>query len=414
MKDVAEFRKKFTEDVIESMGKGNPIWIKPWDDTHIASHQFPKKLATGEKYRGINPLILLDAQETKGFKSNLWAGFKAIKDMGGHVLKGETGTTIVFYKEWETQAKDRGGNIIMDADGNTSKVTIPIMQLHNVFNVQQTSLWEREKEKYQELVNKPLELRYQDVDLFIKRYLEKENISLRDSNKAAYTPANDYIKMPAKTAFLDDGSYYATFLHEMTHSTGHASRLNREISNPFGSANYAKEELVAEMGSAFLCMEHGIEGKLQHKEYLLDWMKALKDDPKLIFWAAGQAQKASDFINERGLEKTLDKNLGKEITPLVIKAETGLTELEKVPGQLKSSIDNAFKGLEGSVLSFKGQMKDIEVGLKELDVMDKMAIRAGNTEALAVIPGATPIYEAVCAAIKVEQLELFYAKPLER
>lgn len=262
-----------TNRIVEQLDKGVVPWRKPWATSR------PVNYVTGKPYNGIN-LMLLDAGE--------YATYNQINKAGGQVIQGSKGSIVVFYKAIEKENPED-----LDEDGNPTKKIKRILRYSTVFKIgEQTTgleLKHTNKEKNVKVI-----LSGEQVS---KDYLTKENIKLSTSNEASYSPTLDDIKIPAITSFDKSESYYATLFHEMVHSTGHESRLNREIKNGFGSEKYSKEELVAEMGSAFLCAETGIEPDIENSSaYIAAWKQRLQDDSYLIVCASKYAQKAVKFI----------------------------------------------------------------------------------------------------------------------
>jgi antirestriction protein ArdC len=267
-----------TDRIIESLESGVAPWVRPW--TCTGKHGgMPYNAASGKPYRGINVALLWAPQ----YATAAWLTFKQAKDLGAHVRKGERGSMIVFYKPFAVT--DR--NAAPDANGNRPERLIPLLRSFTVFNVAQ-------------------------IDDLPERFAapvvaETPAESVRDAmmaiadvrhggDRAFYAPGPDYIQLPHAAQFATIGEYRATALHELTHWTGHASRCAREYGKRFGDSAYAREELVAEMGAAFLCAIAGVDGRLQHAEYISHWLAVLKADKRAIVTAASHAQKAADYV----------------------------------------------------------------------------------------------------------------------
>ncbi|WP_215907816.1 ArdC family protein [Geomesophilobacter sediminis] len=270
--------------IMELLGKGTVPWRKTWN----AGSGTPMNLVSKREYRGVN-VFLLGCQE---YSSPWWLTFKQCADRGGHVRKGEKSTPVVFWKWMDRKDADADG--IGSEDGKGGKV--PLLRFYNVFNLEQVS--GIEAPKTEEIVNAftPIERAEQIVAGMPYRPEIKHG-----GNVAAYSPILDYVKMPRPEAFLSPEEYYSTLFHELSHSTGHASRVGRKgILEPsyFGSHAYSKEELCCEMSAAFLCGHAGIEQKTLENSaaYIQGWLKSLRNDRTLLVHAAAQAQKASDYI----------------------------------------------------------------------------------------------------------------------
>lgn len=249
-------------------------WIKPWTD--ILPTGFPRNGVTRRAYRGVNVLICM----ISGFSSPDWYTFNQIKKIKGATLrKGSKGTQLTFWKQ-----------ILIEDKETEEKKRIPILRFYYVFNREQID----GLPPVAPVVEVPEPIRMGEVEEYIGSL---GGIVREESNRASYSPTFDVINMPPAKAFKDIGSYYSTFLHEYAHWTGHETRLNRPMSGSFGTPSYAEEELVAELASAFLCLDLGIEGNLQHPEYIAHWLQKLYGDKKFIFKAAAEAAKAHEFLN---------------------------------------------------------------------------------------------------------------------
>ncbi len=271
-----------TDTIVASLESGAVPWVRPW--TAIGKHGgMPYNAVSGKPYRGINVALLWAPQ----YPANAWMTFKQARDIGANVRKGEHGSMIVFYKPFAVT--DR--NAAPDADGNRPERMIPLLRSFTVFNVAQID-------------NLPAKFAVADTPS------EQPAPTVRDAmmalatvqhggDKAFYAPGPDFIRLPNPSQFNSIAEYRAVALHELTHWTGHATRCAREYGKRFGDSAYAREELVAEMGSAFLCAVAGVDGRLQHVEYLAAWLTILKADKRAIVIAASHAQKAADYILSR-------------------------------------------------------------------------------------------------------------------
>ena len=265
-----------TDRIIAAMEAGVVPWRKPWTGTGG-----PTSLSSGKPYRGINNLILDVVATTEGYELPLWGTYKQAKALGGNVRKGEKGTPVVLWKPVEKKTDDEKIETFM------------LLRYFTVFNVSQMEGIEIPA-KY--LVKKD------PVPVLdgIEQALVYENgpkVQHLQQDRAFYTPATDTITLPLLEQFTSPQAYASTALHEVVHSTGHTSRLDRGIENRFGCEGYAQEELVAEIGAAMLATRLGIEVEYeQTASYLTGWLSALQGDRKMLVQAAQQAQKATDRI----------------------------------------------------------------------------------------------------------------------
>lgn len=273
--------------IIELLQQGTVPWRKTW---HVETNS-PKNLASKKEYRGIN-IFLLGCQE---YSSPYWLTFKQCQDKGGRVRKGEKSTPVVFWKWIDSKDADD-----VDQERAGSKGKVPLLRYYSVFNVEQVEGITVPPSP--ETTSNPFSPINRAQEIIAGMPLSPD--IRHGGNKACYSPMLDYVKLPTPEAFESPEEYYSTAFHELTHATGHASRVGRKgILEPsyFGSHEYSKEELVAEMGAAFLCGHAGIEQKVlgNSAAYIQGWLKALKNDKALLVHAAAQAQKAADFILNR-------------------------------------------------------------------------------------------------------------------
>jgi antirestriction protein ArdC len=284
-----------TERILEKLEQGTIPWQRPWSGGGA-----PSNLVSGKEYRGVN-VLLLGSQD---FESRYWVTFAQAKKLGGTVRKAEKGTPCIF---WKFLARDTENA----ETGKTETKQIPLIRFYNVFNVQQCdgiSHARLEVETEEPEPFSPIEA----AESIVASYPDPPSISHDGRSSAYYMPRTDAIHLPEPETFDSEAAYYATLFHEMGHSTGHEKRLARPgVTNPIrhASHDYSKEELVAEMTAAFLLAEAGIDSDSltnNSAAYLASWLKALKDDPKLVVLAAAQAQKAVDHITGREFEATLE------------------------------------------------------------------------------------------------------------
>ena len=288
--------QKITSQFIEALKTGAPPWVKPWDDVEHRPVR-PRNAYTERKYSGVNVTILWTAATTKGFKTDRWLTFNQTMKAGGKVKKGEKGTVAILYRDIDICRKDENGKKIIDEDGEYVKDTIKYIRGFTLFNVEQCEgLADKFTTGNPKHEDSPEWNSHEEVDAL----LNKIKVLVRhDSSQAAYYPKDDVIRMPKKNAFRTDSCYYSTLLHELIHWTGHQSRLNRPgIAKPYSvnKSSYAFEELIAEIGSAFLCAEFGIQCDFRHEAYVLSWITELENDTKAIFETSALAWKARNYI----------------------------------------------------------------------------------------------------------------------
>lgn len=259
----------------------------------LAAKGLPLNPTTKNHYQGVNILNLWFNQQAKKFSSNHWASFKQWKDNGAKIKKGEKGTRIVFYKTL-TKTEE-------NSSGETETHKIPMLRLYTVFNANQVENYN------QDAIKVPEQDRVERISL-VEEFCSKTGADIRHGgDEAFFAPDEDFIQMPETRLFLDTEeasateNYYSTLLHELTHWTGSKHRLKRDLAhNQKEREKYAFEELVAELGAAFLCAHHGIAQNHppNHALYIKSWLKALKDDKTFIFQASAQAAKAVDFLDQ--------------------------------------------------------------------------------------------------------------------
>lgn len=280
MKAKRDVAAEVTARIVEALEAGVAPWAKPWkgDAGFSTGFSWPKNAASGRSYNGVNVILLGMA----GYADPRWLTFKQAKEMGGSVKKGEKGTQIAFWNFVEKEQKD----------GKIKK--IPFLRTFTVFNVEQCEGLDEAKLKAEAPKEKS---EAENPGTVADEIAERVGATVRRmGERAGYSPSRDMIVMPACEAFESETAYAATLLHELVHWTGHESRLNRSFGKRFGDAAYAAEELVAELGAAFLAASLGLEGKLQHAEYLGHWVEMLKGDKTAIFTAAKEAQKAMEHL----------------------------------------------------------------------------------------------------------------------
>ncbi len=285
-----------TNRILDSLKQGFIPWEKPWSLPVYEGGNFPRNFRTGKPYRGVNVMLLWSTP----FALPFWLTFKQAQELGGTVRKGEKGTATVFYKQLTGESKnDEEAAVTSEESGKQDRSPF-VLTSYTVFNVEQCDgLKIPELLAGEEMTSVEID---DTCDAFVKGWQNRPTLALTWANerRAAYCPATDTVHMPARFRFLEPSLYYSTLFHELVHSTGHPSRLHRTFGSTFGDELYNKEELVAEMGAAFLCAHTGIAN--QHSErnttaYLQNWIERLGSDNRLILQAASAAQKAVDLIS---------------------------------------------------------------------------------------------------------------------
>lgn len=293
-----DIEAEVTDKIIAALEQGTVPWRKPWTAAGI----LPTSVSTGKPYRGINVWLLSLSAMANDYASPYWLTFEQAKQRGGSVRKGEKGTLVVFWKRLEVADKDA-----VEPD---AKKSVFMMRHYTVFNLEQTDdvqLPPRFAPPEPGVAPDPIDA----AEALWGSYEFGPELKYAAGDSAHYNPSTDVITLPEREQFETAAGYYGTLFHEGTHSTGHASRLNRferggEPSH-FGSERYAREELVAEMGSAMLMAQAGIDtdATTEHSAaYIANWLGALRDDKSLVSRAAQQAQKAVDRILGTTFEST--------------------------------------------------------------------------------------------------------------
>lgn len=276
--------QEVTDKIVAELEKGVAPWVRPWSAGGVGGAW--RNGVTNRPYSGINFVLA----GLGGWGDARFYTFKQAHDAGGHVRAGEKGTLMVFFKPsaGTYTAKER------NAQGDEEEVTRrkpPILRHFYVWNRSQIE-WQGEQEA--QPVPEGVET---SPDQRVAELLARSGARVsHGGDKAFYSLGADAITMPPQTAFVDAASYNATLLHELTHWTGHPSRCARVFGARFGDRAYAFEELVAELGAAMLCSISGIDGKLQHAEYIKSWLTVLRADKYAVFTASREAQKAADFV----------------------------------------------------------------------------------------------------------------------
>ena len=267
-----------TQSIITQLDAGVVPWHKPW------AGGMPSNYISNAAYRGVNVLSLEVKQIAAGYDSNNWLTFAQAKNSGGYIKAGEKGTGIIFWKFFNKEVKD-------DTSGEVRVDSVPMAKGYTVFNLCQCSGLKPKDTIEIDCIGA--------ADSIISGYNGAPQID-HGGDRAFYVPSSDRVQIPLRNSFETSEAYYSTMFHELTHSTGHESRLDRSIKNNFGDSLYSQEELVAELGAAFLMGMTG--GELIAKTidnsaaYIETWRRRISEDNSLIVKAASAAQKAADYI----------------------------------------------------------------------------------------------------------------------
>jgi antirestriction protein ArdC len=284
-RDVYE---RVTNRIIDELERGVRPWLQPWNAENAAGRISRPLRHNGQPYQGINVLMLWGAAEIAGYACPFWLTFNQCKELGGHVKKGEHGSSVVYASTFKKKE-------ISDA-GEQSEQEIPFLKEYVVFNAEQC---EGLPAHYYQLAEPPQE-KIERIEHAAAFFANTRADVRTGGNRAYYAIGPDYVQMPPLETFREAESHAATLAHELTHWTRHPSRLDRDLGRKrWGDAGYAMEELVAELGSAFLCADLRITPEVRddHASYIDEWLKVLQDDKRAIFAAASHAGKAVDYLH---------------------------------------------------------------------------------------------------------------------
>ena len=281
----AHIYERITERIVALLAQGTVPWQKPWK----ARTGLPRNLVSQKPYRGINVFLLL----AMSYESPFWLTFRQALQLGGAVRKGEKSCPVVFWKQTTLEDKESG-----------EQQKKRMLRIYHVFNVAQCDELKTGTGPMEEPVNGIIK-----PDEIVAHMPQRPEIK-HGMSRAFYSPREDCVGLPMRERFERAEGYYATLFHELVHATGHESRLNRVTLTEkagFGSNPYCKEELIAEMGAAFLCGQAEIAERTidNSAAYLQGWLEQLRSDKTLIVSAAAQAQKAADFILGYGHEESV-------------------------------------------------------------------------------------------------------------
>jgi antirestriction protein ArdC len=274
-----------TARVIAELEQGRLPWVQPRESADCGC-TMPENGATGRRYSGINILILWGAVIERGYASQRWLTFRQALTLGGHVRRGEKGTVICYADRFTPRAEEAQAR---DEDRDARQVAF--LNRFTVFNLDQCDGLPEELTRAPELPEERETIPHAEA------LIAATGADFRiGGSQAFYSPNADFVQVPPQQAFADQINWYRTALHELGHWTGHRSRLDRDFSGRFGSRSYAREELVAEMASAFVCASLSVTPTVRHADYIGSWLDVLREDEKAIFRAASAASKAADYL----------------------------------------------------------------------------------------------------------------------
>lgn len=285
--DRASLYDEITDKIIAELEAGRVPWVQPWGtEAAKAPLSMPRNAASARPYSGINILILWGTVIERGFAGQSWLTFRQALALGGHVRKGERGTTVVYADRF-VPADERRRAREMGEEAQA----VPFLKRFTVFNTDQC-----EGLPADVATTAPMPLPGM-IEPQVEALIKATGIDFRiGANRAFYMPAEDYVQVPPPAAYFEPINWHRTALHELGHASGHPSRLNRDLGGSYGTKKYAFEELIAELCAAFSCASLGIVPTVRHADYIGSWLEVLREDNRAIVRAASQASKAADYL----------------------------------------------------------------------------------------------------------------------
>ena len=282
---ISELYQSVTETIVEALRTGTPPWVKPWS---TVAEIHPCNALSRRPYKGINFLLLSLVADVKGYATPRWLTYRQAQQAGGYVRKGETATPVIYFTVNRPTPET-----VIEQERQEQEKPVFYRRFFSVFNIDQV-------ENLPECLRQPVHHHEPEWQACARAesILKSSGALIRHApgNEAFYSPHQDWIVLPARSQFRNPEAYYATAHHELCHWTGHDSRLNRQLGKRYEQSAYAMEELIAELGSAFLSAHCRLDGMLHHASYLNTWLRLLEEDAQAIFIAAGKAQSASDYL----------------------------------------------------------------------------------------------------------------------
>ncbi len=286
-RDRTNLYSEITDKIITELEAGRVPWVQPWGTAAAkAPLGLPKNASTGRTYSGINVLLLWGAVIKRGFTGQSWLTFRQALSLGGNVMKGERGTTVVYADRFVPEDEKRRAR-----ETGEEAQAIPFLKRFTVFNTDQCENLPEDVATAAPPVPTGL------IEPRVEALIEATGIDFRiGGDRAFYVPAHDYVQVPPPQAYFEPINWHRTALHELGHASGAPHRLNRDLSGSFGSKKYAFEELIAEINAAFCCASLGIKPTVRHADYIGSWLEVLREDNRAIVRAASQASKAADWL----------------------------------------------------------------------------------------------------------------------
>jgi antirestriction protein ArdC len=283
----ASLYDEITDKIIAELEAGRVPWVQPWGTASAKARlAMPQNASTRRQYSGVNVLILWGSVIEHGFTGQSWLTFRQALSLGGHVRKGERGTTVVYADRFVPNDEKKRA-----AETGEEAQAIPFLKRFTVFNTDQCD--DLSDEIATVAPPPPPSMIEPQVETLIKA----TGIDFRiGGNRAFYIPSEDYVQVPPPAAYFEPINWHRTALHELGHASGHRSRLSRDLSGAHGSKKYAFEELIAELCAAFSCASLGIVPTVRHADYISSWLDVLREDNRAIVRAASQASKAADWL----------------------------------------------------------------------------------------------------------------------
>lgn len=285
--DRATLYDEITDKIIAELEAGRVPWVQPWGtEAAKAPLSMPRNAASARPYSGINVLILWGAVIERGFAGQSWLTFRQALALGGHIRKGERGTTVVYADRFVPADERRRAR-----EAGEEAQAVPFLKRFTVFNTDQCDGLSADI-----ATTAPMPLPGM-IEPQVEALIKATGIDFRiGGNRAFYMPAENYVQVPPPAAYFEPINWHRTALHELGHASGHPSRLNRDLGGSYGTKKYAFEELIAELCAAFSCASLGIVPTVRHADYIGSWLEVLREDNRAIVRAASQASKAADYL----------------------------------------------------------------------------------------------------------------------
>ena len=283
----ASLYDEITDKIIAELEAGRVPWVQPWGTAAVkATLAMPKNAAPSRQYGGINILILWGSVIEHEFAGQSWLTFRQALTLGGHVRKGERGTSVVYADRFVPAEEKRRAR-----ETGEEAQAVPFLKRFTVFNTDQCDGLPADI-----ATTAPPPLPGM-IEPTVETLIKATGVDFRiGGNRAFYAPTEDYVQVPPPAAYFEPINWHRTALHELSHASGHKLRLNRDLSGSYGTKKYAFEELIAELGAAFSCASLGIVPTVRHADYIGAWLEVLREDNRAIVRAASQATKAADYL----------------------------------------------------------------------------------------------------------------------